>query len=144
MLVNELQIIHYPKRGPCRSKISQKPTWPQIEAAIQQLDRHKYPFLKVFLPLAVAETNLRSMNIIGGCGEYGILTFDSNERQLQWFCDYTRSNGPESINIWTSDQGASFKKRYLSDRLDVVLRITELFAMTGQLDLTVTWEAWPP
>jgi hypothetical protein len=144
MQVNELEIIIYPKRGPWRSEVTENPTWRQIEEAIRQLDRHGHPFLKLFLPPPKVETELRSLDIIGGKGEYGILTFDSKYRQLQWYCDHSRPDGPELIPIWTTDQGAEFKERYLCNRLTTVLRVAKHFAKTGTLDANVAWEDWPP
>ena len=90
MLVNELEIIVYPKRGPWRSEITADPTWKQIEDAIRRLDRHGHPFLKLLLPRPEVETELQMLEVIGGKGEYGILTFDSKHRQLQWYCDHSR------------------------------------------------------
>jgi hypothetical protein len=144
MLVNELEIIVYPKRGPWRSEITEKPTWKQIENGIRRLDRHAYPFLNLFLPPRKFEMELRCLNIIGGVGEYGILTFDSKHRQLQWYCDESRPDGPELVEIWTSDQGAEFEERYLCNDLRVVLRVAKQFANTGELDPCVRWEDWPP
>jgi hypothetical protein len=144
MLVDELEIIVYPKRGRWRSEITKRPTWKQIEAAIRALDRHGHPFLKLFLSAPKVETELRSLQFIGGDGEYGIMTFDSKYRQLQWYCDPSRPDGPDLVPIWTSDQGADFVERYLCNKLSTILRVAKHFAKTGMLDPAVRWEDWPP
>jgi hypothetical protein len=144
MLVNELELIVYPKGHPWRSEIVENPTWRQIEDAIRQLDRHGRPFLNLFLPPPKVETELRSLQIIGGSGEFGILTFNSKHMQLHWYCDPGRPDGPELVPIWTSDQGAAFAERYLCNKLEIVLRLANHFATTGKLDPGVNWEDWPP
>ena len=144
MLVNELEIIVYPTCGPWRSEITANPTWQQIEDAIRQLDRHGYPFANLFLPPPKLETELQSLEIIGGLGEYGILAFDSKHCQLQWYCDPSRPDGPDLVEIWTSDQGAEFEERYLCNKLATVFRVAKHFAYTGKLDPSVGWEDWPP
>jgi len=142
--IHELEAIVYPKRGRWRSEITEKPSWKQIENAIRQLDRHGHPYLKMFLAPPKLETDLQHLSIMGGLGEYGLLTFDARHHQLQWYSDLQRPDGPELVEIWTSDQGAAFAERYLCNDLAVVLRIAKCFAKTGQLDSNVNWENWPP
>jgi hypothetical protein len=144
MLVNELEVIVYPECGPWRSEISGNPTWRQIEKAIRQLDRHAHPFLFLFLPPAKLQTDLRSLNIMGGLGEYGISAFDSKHHQLQYYCDPSRPDGPDRVEIWASDQGAEYTERYLCNNLASVLRIAKHFAKMGALDPSVSWADWPP
>jgi hypothetical protein len=144
MLVDELEIIVYPNGCHSHSKVTKTPTWEQIESAVRQLDRHGHPFLRLILPRPKSERDVHSLEIIGGLGEYGVLTFNSVHHQLQWYCDPSRPDGQESVQVWTSDQGAAFEERYLCNDLATLLRIAKLFAEAGKLDPDVNWEDWPP
>ena len=139
MLIEKLDVIVYPQPGyEWHREIKDYPKWPDIEAAIRKLDRHEYPFLELYLVQGYGSV-VRVLNIIGGNGEYGLTGFDERHHERFRFCDPTRPNGPDRIEIWTSDQGAAFQERYLCNDVVVVLAIAKIFAETGILDPSATW-----
>ncbi|QDU18156.1 hypothetical protein [Urbifossiella limnaea] len=144
MLAVELEVIVYPGAGTgWHREVTAAPTWPQIEAAVRRLDRAEYPFLNIVLPRAEREADLWVLNVIGGQGEYGLSGNDGRWRERWRFRDPTRPCGQDLIDIWITDQGASFEEAYLCNDLAVVLRVCRHFAETGQLDEGVAWERWP-
>jgi hypothetical protein len=141
MLAKELEIIVYPGAGyRWHSEVTADPTWPQIEAAIRRLDRAEYPFLHIFLPRTEQGSDLWGLNVIGGRGEYGLSGIDGRWRERWRFRDLGRPCGPKLIDIWVTDQGASFEETYLCNDLALVLRLCKHFAEAGQLDTNVIWE----
>jgi hypothetical protein len=140
MLITRLEVIVYPQPGyRWHEELMDDPNWPEIEAAIRRLDRHEYPFLHLYLAPGKGSV-VRHLNIIGGKGEYGLTGFDDSDHERFRFRDLSRSNGPDRIEIWTSDQGAAFQETYLCNDLAVVLKVVKHFAETGNLDASVIWE----
>ena len=144
MLCTQLEVIVYPdSREDSRSEVTDAPTWQQIEAAVERLDRAEYPFLHLYLPRPERESDLWMLNVIGGLGEYGLSGRDGRWHERWRFRDPARPCGPERIDIWVTDQGASFEATDLCDNLSVVLRACHHFAESGRLDGGVAWELQP-
>jgi hypothetical protein len=144
MVAKELEVIVYPMAGSkWHSEVTPDPTWPQVEAAIRRLDRAEYPFLNICLPRPDRESDLWMLNVIGGRGEYGLSGMDGRWHERSRFRDPARPCGPELIDIWVTDQGASFEEAYLCNDLAVVLRVCRHFAETRRLDEGVGWEQRP-
>jgi hypothetical protein len=144
MLAAELEVIVYPDAGEAwHREITAAPTWPQIEAAVRRLDRAEYPFLHVLLPRPERESDLWVLNVIGGRGEWGLSGNDGRWHERWRFRDPARPCGPGRIDIWVTDQGASFEEAYLCNDLAVVLRVCRHFAESGRLDEGVVWEQRP-
>ena len=111
MLIKQLEVIVYPQPGyKSHVELTDDPDWPEIDAAIQRLDRHEYPFLRLYLA-AGSGSIVHHLNIIGGKGEYGLTGFDERHHERFRFRDLSRSNGPGRIEIWTSDQERHSKRR---------------------------------
>jgi hypothetical protein len=141
MLAYKLEVVVYPDAGySWHSEVITDPTWEQIENAIRDLDRAEYPFIHICLPSGREESEVRSIDVIGGEGEYGISGIDKSGQERWRFRDPTRPNGPGLIDIWVTDQGASFEEAYLCNDLSVVLRICRQFAEVGELTGDVLWE----
>jgi len=141
MIAVELQVIVYPDAGYAwHSEVTPEPSWPQIEAAVRRLDRAEFPFLHIYLPRPEREADLWLLNVIGGRGEYGLSGNDGRWHERWRFRDPARPCGPELVDIWVTDQGASFEEAYLCNDLAVVLRVCQHFAESGRLDEGVVWE----
>jgi hypothetical protein len=76
---------------------------------------------------------------MGGKGEFA-LTAHTNAA-YQGYYEQTRRD--EMIEIWRSDQGALFEKKYCCPSLDSVLHATRYFCEHGALDPVLTWQLQP-
>ncbi len=141
MLATELEVIVYPGAGhQWHLVVITDPTWPEIEAAVRRLDRAEYPFLKIYLPRPERESDPGMLNVIGGRGEYGLSVTVGRCHERWRFRDPARPCGPELVDIWVTDQGASFEETYLCNDRAIVLRVCRHFAEAGRLDDGVVWE----
>jgi hypothetical protein len=68
---------------------------------------------------------------------------DGRWRERWRFRDPARPCGPDRVDIWVTDQGASFEEAYRCNDLAVVLRVCRYFAEHGRLDGGVVWEQRP-
>ncbi len=133
-----------------RTEEIREPTWADIEAAIRRLDRFHYPFVWLYLNAesersrvtddrALIPGSIPNFDVMGGEGEFA-MTAHSNASYQRY---YDLSRGEEMIEIWRSDQGATFEKKYCCLSLDVVLRATRYFCEHGALDPGLTWQSQP-
>jgi len=130
-----------------------EPTWADIEVAIRRLDRFHYPFVWLYRSDTAGWTAIPDFDVMGGEGESAMeATIDNSYHRY-----YDQSRGDEMIEIWRSDQGASFEKKYCCPSLDIALqghatsvsmaRVTLIWL--GNRGLLATWvglatnERWP-
>jgi hypothetical protein len=112
------------------------PTWDDVEAAVCRLDRFHYPFAWLYRT-ADPEEGMPPFSVAGGEGEFAMdSTEDNNSAYYRYF---DASRGDEMIEIWTSDQGATFEAKYCCQSLDTVLRATRYFHEHGTLDPSLIW-----
>jgi Immunity protein Imm1 len=128
-----------------RTEEIQEPTWADIEAAIRRLDRFHYPFVMLYrstvakLDITLEFSDAPDFDVVGGEGEFAMeATTDSSCHRY-----YDQSRGDELIEIWRSDQGVSFEKKYCCPSLDSVLKATRYFCEHGALDPDLTWQPQP-
>jgi hypothetical protein len=141
MLVKKLDVIVYPDAGPFwHTETHDEPAWELIENAVRDLDRAEHPFLNIYLHGGRGKSELWYLVVIGGAGEYGISGNNEDWQECWRYRDKSRPKGPDLIDIWITDQGASFEKTYLCNDLDLVLKICRHFAETGELAPDCYWE----
>lgn len=141
MLAKKLEIVVYPDAGySWHTETLNDPTWELIENAVRDLDRAECPFLHIYLQGGRRKSAPWLLDVIGGVGEYGI-SGTSEDWQERWrYRDKSRPKGPDLVDIWITDQGASFEETYLCNDLNLVLKICKRFAEAGELDPGVFWE----
>lgn len=138
MLINTLEVIHYPPPGSTWESLRQRnPTWAEIEEALIRLDRNVYPYLWLHISEPI-EYDLpeHAINILGGLGEYAI-HIEMPCRQLEYFDE---SREETIIEIWVSDQGAGTLEKNLCNDFNLLLKIVRHFAETGEPYPGVDWE----
>jgi hypothetical protein len=122
-----------------RTEEIREPTWADIEAAIRRLDRFHYPFVWLYRSAVAEEDANPEFNVLGGDGEFAMDTTIATSYHRY----YDQSPGDELIEIWCSDQGASFEKKYCCPSLDSVLHATRYFCEHGALHPVLTWQLQP-
>jgi hypothetical protein len=138
MLIKLLRTTMYDEMGLAwRTEDVQNPTWEAIEAAIQRLDRFRYPFFWLFRELDVAADDVPDFTVIGGEGVFAI-DCRANDTDYRYF-DPTRGDG--EIVVWRSDQGAAFEEKYCCFSTATVLQATRFYCEHGAPDLSFTWES---
>src|SRR5262245_56845332 len=101
MFANELEVTVYSAVGDdWLTEVTANPDWSQIKSAVRRLNRAEYPFLRVYLPRSLRESDLWSLQVIGGKREWGISGNDGRWQERWRFRDLGRPNGPELIDIW--------------------------------------------
>jgi hypothetical protein len=83
--------------------------------------------------------SIPDFDVMGGKGEFAMAAH-TNAAYHRY---YDQSRGDEMIEIWRSDQGASFEKKYCCPSLESVLRATRYFCEHGALDPALTWQLQP-
>ena len=126
--VGQMNITQYLTRsGPWYSQDVLHPTWDQVEQAVRRLDRCLFPFIWLYTtPAADSDSDVPQFEVVGGDGAYVVvLRSDSSDhrgRILQ-----NPSGGDDEIDVWISDQGASFAAPDVCPSLDEVMRVTRHF-----------------
>jgi hypothetical protein len=142
MLVRSLEVVHYPPSGLTKNGSSWEtldypnPDWQTIDAAVKQLDRDVYPFvwLQIGKHVEWDEPEL-ALNVMGGRGEFALCIFRKGHHL--YFRDPSR--GKKVIEIWESDQGSRAEERELCNDLNLVLKIVQHFAESGEPYPGVQW-----
>jgi hypothetical protein len=138
MLVKKVWIVEYETAsGPWKGTTVHEPSWSDIKSAIRRLDRCRFPFVSFDLS---ANGETPDHDIIGGCGEYGLLVHLTGGRELT-FVDMQRSSN--YVDIWMSDQGTSMREFELCPDLERTLKMTRYYCETGELDPGADWFDWP-
>lgn len=140
MKVQLLQVtIYNDSGGAWRTERVHHPTWDGIEAAIRRLDRFRYPFIWLYRSAEVDQDTPPEFNVMGGEGEFAIDSIADGAYHRY----YDQSRGDEEIEIWRSDQGATFEAKYCCSSLAIVLRATHYFCEHGALDPDLVWQPQP-
>ena len=138
MRVQRLDITIYESDGwKWRTEEVRYPSWEDVETAIRQLDRYRYPHVWLFLN-ADTEPDVPAdydYSVLGGEGEYFI---DRNADE-HYYCYNDPSRGEDLIQVWRSDQGATLEARHCCPSLETVLRATRHFCEHGTLDPALSW-----
>ena len=133
MFIHQLQSIIYPPDGsPWFTETTKHPSWQDIETAIRRLDRDRFPFIYLFRDPDAADDAVPDFTVMGGQDAY---TFGPEDTLF-----YDDTHLDSRVDVWLSDQGASFPDWQVCHELDVVLRASQLFSETGQLDSSLTWK----
>ena len=122
-----------------RTEEVRKPTWEAIELAVRRLDRFRYPFIWLFKSGEVERETPPEFSVVGGEGEFAM---DSMTRST-YHRYYNQSRGDDMIEVWRSDQGATFEAKYCCSSLDTVLQAARCFCEHGRLDPNLTWQSQP-
>ena len=69
------------------------------------------------------------MSVLGGKNGYAISVADADGGWLQYY-DPSHTGG--EVPVWTSDQGYSPSERYVTNDLELVLRVARFYAERGQ------------
>lgn len=135
MLVQTLEIIHYPASGITESGGSWEsiyqhdPNWNDIERALRRLDRNVYPFVWLHISEIIDfDMPEHALNVLGGSGEYAI-HIELPQNQLDYVDD---ARGDNIIDVWVSDQGYSTAEKNLCRDFELLLEIVKHFAETGK------------
>lgn len=133
MFIQQMQATVYPPDGShWLTETTKHPSWEAVEAAIRRLDRNRFPFIWLFCEADAADTEVPNFTVLGGQGAY---IFGPEDTLF-----YDERHSGEMVDVWLSDQGASFPDWQVCHDLDVVVRATRLFAETGQLDPSLKWK----
>ena len=141
MSVGQMTVIRYESRfGPWHSDDVLDPTWEQIEAAVGRLDRCLFPFVWLYkTPVEATGDDTPQFEVTGGDGAYVVLLRpDDDERRglvLQ-----NPSGGDDEVDVWVSDQGASFAGHDVCTSMDEVLRVTRYFFEHGGAAPHTRWK----
>lgn len=130
MPVQHLTILHYPPQQPWRLLEIRNPPWESVAAAIEQLDHHEYPAaLLSCRDVDSSFSDETSLNIMGGSAEgYALLSLVPG-----WM--YEDPDGSdEYVQVWTSDQGWSCKRRNIISSLTRVLELTRVYFESGSYE----------
>lgn len=112
------------------------PTWEAVEAGIRRLERFRYPFVWLYRTIDPEPGMSYDFNVIGGKGEFGMDSMADGT----YYRYYDQSRGDDMIEVWRSDQGATFEAKYCCPSLDIVLRATRYFCDHGTLDPSLVWQ----
>lgn len=103
--------------------VNENPSWEEVEARIRQLDQFCHPLVR--LCLTEDEDDDFSLNILGGNGKYAIFSMCADWQ----FHDPAKSD--VEIQVWLSDQGASFCESDVCEDLEQAILIARRFFETG-------------
>ena len=137
MKVKLLDVTIYEADGwTWRTEEISNPTWDAVELAIRRLDRFRYPF--VWLDQWSGgdhEQTAPDFGVVGGEGEFTLEAIVDGA-SLRYF---DSSRGDDLIEVWRSDQGATFEAKYCCSSLDTVLQATRYFCEHATLDPSLIW-----
>ena len=86
---------------------SPDPTWEQIVASIDRLDKFRYPWLWLFIGDEDEDASVDCLTIMGGDGVYWLGLSAGKYDQLRL---YDPNQGAHEVPLWTSDQGFADQK----------------------------------
>jgi hypothetical protein len=126
--------------GAWRTEEVRHPTWNAVELAVRRLDRFRYPFIWLYRQSDVdREQTTPDFSVLGGAGEFAMdAMVDGTSHRY-----YDQARGDDLIEVWRSDQGATFEAKYCCSSLEAVLRATRYFCEHGRLDPSLNWQPQP-
>jgi len=137
--VHRLAICEYDRNENWQTYAILNPPWSEIEAAIRKLDRRLFPFVTIYLnEKEGGEEGVHYFCVMGGDSEYAMFGAKERLTPVTRYFDPTRSEH-EEVWVWTTDQGAVYKKCYLCNDVARVLQISRYFAETGEFDPSASW-----
>ena len=117
---------------------SPNPTWEQIIASIDRLDKFRYPWVWLFIGDEDEDASADCLTIMGGDGVYWLGLSAGKYDQLRLF---DSSKGTHEVQLWTSDQGFADQEMYVTYDRELVLRIARYFGETGEPLPEASWES---
>jgi hypothetical protein len=134
--VGKLQVTRYASAtGPYQTDAITNPSWEEIETALVRLDRCLFPFVWLYRDRDAAEDDVPQFEVLGGDGAY-VVAIRPNGSEL-WLRN--PFGGPEDVDVWLSDQGASFPASQVCGSLAEVLRVTRYFYLFGEPAPQAVW-----
>jgi hypothetical protein len=113
------------------------PSWDEIVAAIDRLDKFRYPWVWLFIGDEDEDASVDCLTIMGGEGVYWLGLTAGKYEQLRLF---DRSKGSHEVQLWTSDQGFADQEMNVTYDRELVLRIARYFGETGEPLPQAMWE----
>jgi len=113
------------------------PSWEEILAAIDRLDKFRYPWVWLFIGDEDEDASVDCLTVMGGGGVYWLGLTAGNYDQIRLF---DPNKGSHEIQLWTSDQGFADQEMYVTYDRELVLRIAMHFGETGEPWAEAMWE----
>jgi hypothetical protein len=131
-------IVHPPSASEDESLHIADPAWGEIEQAILQLDRNRYPLVLLhFDDWHPGEPASYYLSVGGGRGLY-LLVFGSPGEHLMCV-DPAQPQTGEQVALIESGQQGWCERRNMLDDIDLVLRIVRYVAQAGTPDPSAHW-----
>jgi len=116
---------------------TRNPTWEQIIASIDRLNKFRYPWVWLFIGDEDEDASVDCLTIMGGEGVYWVGLSAGKYEQLRLF---DPNKGSHEVQLWTSDQGFADQEIYVTYDRELVLRIAKYFGETGEPLPEAPWE----
>ena len=113
------------------------PSWDAIVAAIDRLDKFRYPWVWLFIGDENEDASVDCLTIMGGEGVYWLGLTAGKYDQLRLF---DPNKGSHEVQLWTSDQGFADQEMYVTYDQELVLRIARYFGEAGEPLPEAMWE----
>ena len=139
MSVKCLTIVVYETRWDWHFEKTFNPTWHEIIASIDRLDKFRYPWVWLFVGDETENSTVDCLTIMGGDGVYWLALSAGRYDQLRLF---DPNKGSHEIDVWTSDQGFADEEKPVTYDRELVLRIARHFGETGEPLPEGVWESW--
>jgi len=114
------------------------PSWEDIVAAIDRLNKFRYPWVWLFIGDEDEDATVDCLTIMGSDGVYWLGLSAGKYDQLRL---YDPNKSSEEVQLWTSDQGFADEEKYVTYDRELVLRIAKYFGETGEPLPEASWES---
>jgi hypothetical protein len=139
MPVSCLTIVEYAETGrDWHLEKTFNPSWEVIVAAIDRLDKFRYPWVWLFIGDEDEDASVDCLTIMGGEGVYWLGLTAGKYEQLRLF---NPNKSTHEVQLWTSDQGFADQEMYVTYDRELVLRTARHFGETGEPLPEATWES---
>ena len=133
--MKRLEIIEYPPGVPFVTRNIPDPAWDVIQAAVLQLDRHRFPFVN--LCGTYDESDDDYLTIMGGTGLFWLaLTAGAHDQTRLFDADC----GNHEVELWTSDQGFGSPECYTTNDINIIFTAARYFCEHGSCDPSLAWD----
>ncbi len=139
LIVQMIDVVVHKATGECLNERSLAPSWAEIAAAIRRLDRAEYPSVYLHVEPLPEEWDEpeHTLDVFGGSGEYALEIWLPGS--IVRYVDPPR--GDATVNLARRDaQGGFMPARRRCSDIELVLKVAQHFAMTGQPLDGVSWE----